>query len=357
MQKITIYPTLISDWVYGNVCVYGSTYYLPLGGDNMFINIEKAEKMLFICLFVVLLSSCHIQSDEVDGDKMDRIFLNLEYVDSTPFTSIDYFGGMQYDKDTFTYWMSTEGYTNFADVFEKFGAKIPGSLLNKDMRNQTCILSFNRKLRYLFIENTIGGIESISEKKYQGFPVFEKQLESGMLHIYLIDKISLDDNELYSDKMSKYNYFYNIPYDLSYYDKLVEVWKYNLPNNYELKLDRDRQIGIGYHPPGTPTTYYLAIDGKEGDAVPIGIRPQVVAFTTNESYICAQSVAPKDFEAYISGESSVSYYILDTIYQKCYGPYENLDAFESKAKQLEIYPIVEWKKTDIPPDGAIFDKQ
>ena len=152
-----------------------------------------------------------------------RIFLTLEYICSVPYTNLNYFQDYldNYKTDQFTYWIRCVDST-YIDALEAFGADMPNELHDINIDDETVIISFNRKLKHLFHNNThpsdwpeVGKVV----EDYHGRPVFEEEYEEWMLHIYLTDKINLVDNEWLDTDLYEFNALGNIPFDLEYYDK------------------------------------------------------------------------------------------------------------------------------------------
>ena len=202
-------------------------------------------KMLIYIILISITSSCVNESDKmirdagqtinasqtidasqtsldntgIEGSMLTvgkRVFLELEYLCSVPYNKLAFLEYYTYEKDEFTYWIHYNNMISVISAFEAFEADMPTELLHINYDDKTVIISFNRKLQYLFHDNKLHGWAQ-GNLYYHGRPVFEKDYECYMLHIYLTDKIDLIENEWYGTDLADYNILEKIPFDLEYY--------------------------------------------------------------------------------------------------------------------------------------------
>lgn len=117
-------------------------------------------------------------------------------------------------------------------------------------------------------------------------------------------------------------------------------WTYPLPNEYEMYHINSKTILI--------TPLYK---DKNPDSELIGIPAHIVSFCLNSRFVCAKTIntenEPRD-------DVAVSYYILDTLNQKVYGPFSSEQKYLSNVDALAITGLGEWIATSPAPEGAIF---
>ena len=193
--------------------------------------------IVFSLSVLVLVSACNIERDkkkdnvnrsvsentnEEDNasDLSGKVLLDLKYVCSVQYSNLDYLEEYTYSKNEFTYWIHCND-LNYISYFEIFGADVPADLA-ECVNGKTVIISFNRKLKFLFHDNSLHGWTEY-ESYYHGRPVFQRKYENDMLHIYVTDKIALIDNEFYDNDLSNFNLDGDVPYDFAYYKTKGQV--------------------------------------------------------------------------------------------------------------------------------------
>lgn len=108
--------------------------------------------------------------------------------------------------------------------------------------------------------------------------------------------------------------------------KYLKYWEYDLPNNYQIKKNKDLMVHVGYV---ENSKFYINYDGKK-----VGVDDYIAEFQTSDNYIGLKCVKEKTLE--------VIYYIIDTKNKNVYGPYNQLDTY------LEVISKI--------TDGEVFDK-
>jgi hypothetical protein len=142
-----------------------------------------------------------------------RSFIELEYVGSVENTwAREIYGDLTpsgayyyFDNTTFTWW-SPWIIPVESTISEYFGLNTPTEI---DRTEKDLVISFGRKLRYLYYE----GLDHHGYS-YLAHPVFEREHHENSVHIYLIDRIPLAENEWATTDMSDFNQMGNIPYEL-----------------------------------------------------------------------------------------------------------------------------------------------
>jgi hypothetical protein len=121
-------------------------------------------------------------------------------------------------------------------------------------------------------------------------------------------------------------------------------WIVKLPNHYEMWEINGQNICIGIP---FDNGLSLQISG-------VGISGDIIEFCSNDSYVGAQQVdVPTDTQKGVD-TTSPRYYLLDTLKQKVYGPFDNESQFNNMCSELKVSRLSVWEKTSPPPRNAIF---
>jgi len=104
-----------------------------------------------------------------------------------------------------------------------------------------------------------------------------------------------------------------------------------------------RNIVIGYREPGSSV---LRSSG-------IGVDAHVIAFCFNDQFVCAKRVTVGDADKPIDYDNP-QFYIIDTMEQAVYGPFEDEERFSDELNHLDITGLGNWESTSPAPKGAIF---
>ena len=108
--------------------------------------------------------------------------------------------------------------------------------------------------------------------------------------------------------------------------KHLKYWKYDLPNNYQIRKNKDLMVHVGYI---KNNKFYINYEGKK-----VGVDEYVAEYQTSSNYVGLRCVREKTLE--------VIYYIIDTKNKNVYGPYNELDTY------LEVITKI--------TDGEVFTK-
>ena len=106
----------------------------------------------------------------------------------------------------------------------------------------------------------------------------------------------------------------------------LKTYKYDLPNNYQIRKNKDLMVHVGYV---ENNKFYINYDGKK-----VGVDEYVAEFQVSDNYVGLRCVKEKTLE--------VIYYIIDTKNKNVYGPYNELDTY------LEVVTKI--------TDGEVFNK-
>ena len=181
-----------------------------------------------ICLvlvLVVLVSGCSLEqernvNDETEHGKMEKkVFIDLEYLTCVEdFDLSDWYGYSYIDEDTEFTWWERRALQIDGDLSGSF--KINDEVYKFDLpenidtaAEKDCIISYGRKLKYLYYYTDIYVYENGPEG-YYARPVFEREYNGKVAYIYLIDRIKLTDNEFYGKDLREFNEKGNIPFEL-----------------------------------------------------------------------------------------------------------------------------------------------
>jgi len=152
--------------------------------------------------------------------ELDWILVDLDYLGSvkhTTYNELHYSNYPYIDENTeFTWWVHLQ-LTNDFTKNKYIDFDLPDDI---DRSKKDIIVSYGRKLRYLYYENTYVPVALWGwDEHYQAEPVFERKYEKDSAHVYLVDKIKLVDNEFLSFDMSEFNKEGNVPFELPPYVK------------------------------------------------------------------------------------------------------------------------------------------
>jgi hypothetical protein len=90
----------------------------------------------------------------------------------------------------------------------------------------------------------------------------------------------------------------------------------DLPNNYAIVHVNPNNIIIGYKSTKSTLSIYNNNKGL------IGIEPFIVAYYSDERYVCAKRISQSNIASYKSGfDVEIHYYFLDTLKKKVLGPF------------------------------------
>jgi hypothetical protein len=153
-----------------------------------------------------------------------RVFIELEYLGSVEDIDLSgwfIFGDFMNENVEFTWWRCltiprdkkiSDTLILGHDVYTSFEFYLPD---NTDIRKKDVIVSYGRKLKYLYYE----GMDS-KGMGYYARPVFERDFKEDTAHVYLIDKVDLTDkirltdNSFYGDDFYNFNEYGLIPFEL-----------------------------------------------------------------------------------------------------------------------------------------------
>lgn len=114
----------------------------------------------------------------------------------------------------------------------------------------------------------------------------------------------------------------------------VSDWSYKLPNNYEVWRINSADIIVKY-----------VGEGIAGAEIPSFVKE----FSYDDKYVCTRNIESIN-ENDIFAEK---YYILDTYEQALYGPYDSMEEFNNKLKEMKI-SLTKWYRTS--PDPNMMDE-
>lgn len=118
-------------------------------------------------------------------------------------------------------------------------------------------------------------------------------------------------------------------------------WKYQLPNDYEVKRIDNKTVIIGKKINNVLET---VIDEKQ-----VGIEEYVSKFSYSDNYIKAMCLIPTDDKLILK------YYIIDTKNDYRYGPYSDEETLEKVKEKIVDEEFGEWIDTIEKPDNAVLD--
>lgn len=119
----------------------------------------------------------------------------------------------------------------------------------------------------------------------------------------------------------------------------VEVWTYDLPNNYAIKKTSNTKVVLGKYVDNLFDVY-------ENDEK-IGITDYIAEFSYGERYIALKCLEETDDGVV------VKFYIIDTNLSDIYGPYENEETYNAVVEKIVDEELSDWIKTTSMPDGAV----
>jgi hypothetical protein len=164
-----------------------------------------------------------LKVEETEDDGSKRVFIDLEYLGVVE--DVDLSAWYTYyfinESTEFTWWVKlsipesyivSDIYNINWDTYKVFDFHVPQEI---DRTQKDVIVSYGRKLRYLYYDFSDIGAETVvgSEGCY-GRPVFEREYSHNTAYIYLIDKIQLKDNEMYGTDLEDFNEKGIIPFEL-----------------------------------------------------------------------------------------------------------------------------------------------
>lgn len=98
----------------------------------------------------------------------------------------------------------------------------------------------------------------------------------------------------------------------------VKTWKYDLPNNYQIRKYKNALVKIGYV---KNNKFYTKLDDQQ-----IGIDDYVFEYQTSNNFIGAKTLKKNTLE--------VNYYIIDTNVKDLYGPYTDYDVYKEVLNRI-----------------------
>lgn len=104
----------------------------------------------------------------------------------------------------------------------------------------------------------------------------------------------------------------------------VKTWEKDLPNNYQIRLNKKLNVEVGYV---ENDKFYINYNDKK-----VGVDNYVAEYQTSVNFIGLKCV--------VKGTLEVIYYLIDTKEQNVYGPYKELDTYlevQSKITNNEIF--------------------
>lgn len=119
----------------------------------------------------------------------------------------------------------------------------------------------------------------------------------------------------------------------------IETWTYDLPNDYAIKKTSDTEVFLGKY---IDNVFEVEINGKQ-----IGIEDYVAEFSYGSRYI-----ALKCLEA-TSESVKVKFYIIDSINEDIYGPYDNEEIYNEVKEKIIDEKLNDWIETITKPNGAV----
>ena len=119
----------------------------------------------------------------------------------------------------------------------------------------------------------------------------------------------------------------------------VEKWTYDLPNNYAIKKTSDVDVVLGKY---IDNEFNVYINEEK-----MKINDYIAEFSYSENYITLKCIIPVD------GGILVRFYIIDSLNNNIYGPYETEEIYVKMVDELINEELSEWIETITKPDGAI----
>ena len=121
----------------------------------------------------------------------------------------------------------------------------------------------------------------------------------------------------------------------------TQDWSYPLPNDYEIWRINSKSIVIGYKDPNS-----TGLDTSQG------IDEYVFEFCYNERFVCAKQIGvPRESHRPTRGDNP-SYYVIDTLNQEVFGPFDSEGLFILELARLRITDLTGWIATVPAPEGA-----
>jgi len=148
-----------------------------------------------------------------EGEQPKRLFIELEYLESienADYTEFYYFNDLNENAE-FTWWERVYTNQKKESISNYFEFIVPEYI---DITQKDFIVSYGRKLKYLYYEDEYIPEGLWDAEHYLASPVFEREYKRGTAHIYLIDKVKLGDNEFLTFDMYEFNEKGNIPFEL-----------------------------------------------------------------------------------------------------------------------------------------------
>lgn len=107
-------------------------------------------------------------------------------------------------------------------------------------------------------------------------------------------------------------------------------WEVELPNNYRVIHLNSQDIRISY-------------DDKDGSSEKVKINSFIKEFAFDDRYVYARTI-----ESILNNDiSSEKYYVVDTLKDKLYGPFDSLGVFEDFIGTNDLQPLYSWKTTQL----------
>lgn len=151
-----------------------------------------------------------------------RKYIKFTYICESNYTNLDYFDDYDFpDNCEFTWWWDfpLESVDSIEFIDEKFGTKFKERLENMnytiDKNKQDIIISFGRKLKTIYYDETINpnGKGRYSHRMIIGVPVFEKEY-SPKIYLYTIDKkYNIYPMEFWGDDIIQFNRYGNVRFE------------------------------------------------------------------------------------------------------------------------------------------------
>ena len=192
-------------------------------------------KIIICFLIVVLTSGCNLRQKENNdyvekgiesvgdnGNKPERIFIELTYIESLDnvlYRMTNILTALS-RQDEFTWWnhytIGNNCIVDYTDhLSEYYNFVLPDDI---DMTKHDLIISFGRKLKYLYYYEDDYTVNAAYKKEdgYRARPIFEEEYIHLSAHVYLVDKVHLVNSELATYVNDDMRRFMNgeIPFEL-----------------------------------------------------------------------------------------------------------------------------------------------
>lgn len=119
----------------------------------------------------------------------------------------------------------------------------------------------------------------------------------------------------------------------------IEKWTYDLPNHYAIKKTSETSVVLGKY---VNNLFEIEENNKQ-----VGITDYIAEFAYGKRYVSLKCLTLNKKEV------NVKFYIVDTMNDNIYGPYENDETYEAVLEKIVEEELSSWIKTTTKPESAV----